>query len=208
MPDAPPDPRPDTDFQPDAKLLCYLAKDVLVQDTFVSGIGLVGRVHVGGKDMLCKARRVGLWDDGLEHELVTLQKLQKAREEIGVTVRVPSLHGYVQHTQSGAVIGLLREWIPSGLYGKTLRDVNMSMVPLNIRQKWANQIRQTVADLHSIGIVWGGGKPSNIIVDQSDNVELIDFAGGWSQGWVDKELAETVEGDDQAVARIIEFLNV
>ncbi|PMB67050.1 hypothetical protein BM221_006712 [Beauveria bassiana] len=60
----------------------------------------------------------------------------------------------------------------------------MAAVPLNARQK---QI--------SIGFIWGDGKPSNIIVNENDDIELIDFAGGSSLGWVDEPLAETVEGD-------------
>ncbi|OAA34125.1 Protein kinase-like domain protein [Metarhizium rileyi] len=129
-----------------------------------------------------------------------------ARTEI--TIRAPSLHGYVVHAHSGAVIGLLRHWVPPSSYGKSLRDINVSAVPLNIRHKWADQVRQTVANLHSIGIIGGDAKPSNIIVNKSDNIELIDFAGGWSQGWVDEPLAETMEGDDQAVGRIVQFLGI
>lgn len=34
--------------------------------------------------------------------------------------------------------------------------------------------------LHEFGIIWGDGKPSNVIVDQSGDAWLIDFAGGWS----------------------------
>lgn len=208
LPDAPPEPRLDTAFQPDDQLFCYSAKDLVVQDVFVEGNGIVGRVYVAGRDMLCKARRVGLWDSGLERELTTLQNIQATVANTGLAIRVPRLHGYVTHADSGAVIGLLREWIPSSFHGKTLRDVNVSLVPLNIRQKWADQIRQTMVNLHSIGIVWGDGKPSNIIINQSEDIELIDFAGGWSQGWVDEQLAETIEGDVQALGRIEQFLGV
>ncbi len=206
--DVPPEPQPSTAFQPDDQLPCYSASNVLVQDILVRGNGIVGRVQVGGRDVLCKARRVGLSDPGLEQELATLQKLGQATVRTDVPIRVPSLHGYITHADSGAVIGLLREWVPSGSYGQTLRDVNVPAVPLAIRQKWADQMRQTVARLHSIGIVWGDGKPSNVIVDQRDDIQLIDFAGGWSRGWVDEQLAGTAEGDDQAVRRIMQLLGV
>jgi tRNA A-37 threonylcarbamoyl transferase component Bud32 len=76
------------------------------------------------------------------------------------------------------------------------------------RQKWASQIRETVDQLHEMGVIWGDGKTSNIIVDEEDDAWLIDFAGGFTQGWVDEELADTVEGDEQAVRKIIEFLSV
>ncbi|KGQ04905.1 hypothetical protein BBAD15_g9841 [Beauveria bassiana D1-5] len=208
LPDTPPEPRLDTIFQPDHQLSCYSSEDILVQYIFVSGSGIVVRVHVDGRDLLCKASRAGLWDSGLEQELVALQSIQGAIARTGVTIRAPCLYAYVIHAHSKAIIGLLRQWVPSSSRGKTLRDINMAAVPLNNRLKWADQVRQTVANLHSIGVIWGDGKPSNIIVNENDDIELIDFAGGWSPGWVDKPLAETVEGDDQAVGRIVRFLGV
>jgi len=47
-----------------------------------------------------------------------------------------------------------------------------------------------------MGVIWGDGKTSNVIVAEADDAWLIDFAGGFAQGWVDKELADTVEGDE------------
>ena len=52
------------------------------------------------------------------------------------------------------------------------------------------------------------GKASNIVIDKEQNAWLIDFGGGWTEGWVDEELADSVEGDNQAVVRISEFLGV
>lgn len=74
------------------------------------------------------------------------------------------------------------------------------------RQKWASQIRDTVEQMHQIGVVWGDGKASNVIIDEEENAWLIDFGGGWTDGWVDEELADSVEGDNQAVSRIMNFL--
>jgi hypothetical protein len=36
----------------------------------------------------------------------------------------------------------------------------------------------------------------------------IDLGGSWTEGWVDAELSETKEGDEQALKRILEFLAV
>ncbi|KJK73557.1 hypothetical protein H634G_11193 [Metarhizium anisopliae BRIP 53293] len=124
------------------------------------------------------------------------------------TIRVPRLRGYVKHAYSGAIIGLLRDWVPSGSHGNTLRDIDVCAVSPDLRRRWAAQIRQTVSRLHAIGVIWGDGKASNVIVDKNDDVWLIDLAGGWSRGWVDEDLADTVEGDDQAVARIVKFLDL
>lgn len=35
---------------------------------------------------------------------------------------------------------------------------------------------------------------------------LIDFGGGWTDGWVDQDKQGTMEGDDQAVRKIVEAL--
>lgn len=60
--------------------------------------------------------------------------------------------------------------------------------------------------LHKIGVAWGDAKPSNIVIDLNGDAWLINFGGGWSEGWVDEKLQGTAEGDQQAVERIIEAL--
>lgn len=79
-------------------------------------------------------------------------------------------------------------------------------MPLSLRRKWAAQIEDTVKELHCLGIIWGDAKPGNIVIDECDDAWLIDFGGGFTQPWVDSELAESVEGDLQAVGRIRERL--
>lgn len=52
------------------------------------------------------------------------------------------------------------------------------------------------------------GKARNVIVDDEDAAWLIDFGGGFTEGWVSEELAGTVEGDEEAVKKIVDFLGV
>jgi tRNA A-37 threonylcarbamoyl transferase component Bud32 len=87
-----------------------------------------------------------------------------------------------------------------------LKDIKPYEVVKERRQKWITQIRETVDELHKIGVIWGDGKPSNVIIDVQDDAWLIDFGGGWTEGWVDEAVAETVDGDWQAVDNIIKFL--
>lgn len=42
----------------------------------------------------------------------------------------------------------------------------------------------------------------------TDDAWLIDFGGGWTEGWISQELAGTVEGDELAVKKIFEFLRI
>lgn len=195
-------------FCPDGRVPRYSSKDVVVQDILVSGAGIVSRVHVDGKDMLCKARKEGLQNSGLEQELTSMQKIWSNESRPAIIIKVPPLLGYITHADHGHIIGFLRSWVPSSHHGESLRHVNVSTVSLDVRQKWAEQIRQAVKRLHDIGVIWGDGKASNVIVDPSDNTWLIDFAGGWSSGWVNEELAGTAAGDDQAVENIFKFLKI
>ncbi len=49
--------------------------------------------------------------------------------------------------------------------------------------------------MHSKGLIWGDGKASNIIMDEEDDAWLIDFGGGFTEGWIDAPLENSVEGD-------------
>lgn len=76
------------------------------------------------------------------------------------------------------------------------------------KKKWAAQIRETVERLHEIGVIWGDGKPHNVLVhEETGDVWIIDFGGGYTQGWVDEEFKESVQGDEQAVERIMKYLD-
>lgn len=66
--------------------------------------------------------------------------------------------------------------------------------PLEIRQRWMQQIEGTLSKLHSKRIVWGDVKSENVLIDGEWNAWVTDFGGGYTVGWVERELAETVEG--------------
>ncbi|KAK4223136.1 kinase domain-containing protein [Podospora fimiseda] len=190
------------DFQIDAELPQYPSNEIQVLESLVSG-GTVCRVMVNGKEMLCKAQTMGLLHQNLERELSALQKIKASTKPI----RIPRLIGYVKNAENGHVVGLLREWISTGDRGGRLSDV-CSNADKERREKWAVQIRETVDQLHKMGLVWGDAKATNIIVDNNDDAWLIDLGGGWTLGWVDMELAETEEGDNQAVKAIYKLLGV
>jgi len=45
------------------------------------------------------------------------------------------------------------------------------------------QIRETVDSLHDVGVIWGDGKPDNILIhDKIDDAWVIDFGGGYTKG--------------------------
>ncbi|KAI1357639.1 hypothetical protein F5Y08DRAFT_323866 [Xylaria arbuscula] len=166
------------------------------------GAHLVGRISVDGNEMLCKAWGTGDVSRNMEQEVSRLYRIRKASLQGHNLMHIPSLLGYVEHSEADCVIGLLREWIP----GTPLKDISISTTPESKRQKWASQISSTVHQLHKLGLVWGDGKPHNIIIDEKEDAWLIDFGGGWTNKWVPEELADTPEGDEHALKKILEYL--
>ena len=90
---------------------------------------------------------------------------------------------------------------------RTLLSALLPDTPVPLRQRWASQIRETLAELHKAGIVWGDAKAENVLIDRENNAWVTDFGGGYTVGWVDAEKAGTVEGDLQGLERILNLLN-
>ena len=65
----------------------------------------------------------------------------------------------------------------------------------------------TLQYLHAQHIIRGGGKLDHVVIDSHKDAYIVDFGGGYTQGWVDKELADTVEGDLQALGSITKYLS-
>lgn len=183
----------------------YSSQQITVIETFVGGVGyLVSRVLVNEKEILCKTEGQGLRYSGVERELESMQKIREACLHDHTPMRVPVLLGYVVHPEAGCVIGFLREWVP----GSLLRSIGIPSTPEKRRQVWARQISETVHQLHDIGVIWGDGKAGNVIVDNEDDAWLIDFGGGFSEGWVPEALTGTVEGDEEAVKKLVDILGI
>lgn len=71
------------------------------------------------------------------------------------------------------------------------------------------EIQETVELLHEIGVIWGDGKAANVLIHRdTDDAWIVDFGGGWTEGWVDERLSRTVQGDEVAVKKTIEYLQV
>ncbi|TVY51672.1 hypothetical protein LCER1_G008745 [Lachnellula cervina] len=173
----------------------------------IQGEGEITRVLVDGLERCCKSAEPFNWA-AVAREADCLWKI--ARSKHALSIRVPKLTGLVTSADNGRTIGILEEYIPTDLKDlSTLRDVDVATINLSRRKKWASQIREMVHLMHEIGVVWGDGKPRNVLIHKdTDNAWLIDFGGGWTDGWVDEELRETRQGDEQAVGRILEFLGV
>lgn len=162
------------------------------------------KVLVDGQERCCK-----IADDrtreAVEREFVSLKRISDA--ELTSSIRVPKLLGLVR-SKSNDVVGILEEYIQPGPEASNLQQFNIETVAKSRRRKWASQIQQSILMLHGLGVVWGDGKAENVLIDINDNAWIVDFGGSWTDGWIQKELAGTTQGDKQALKKIIQFLHI
>jgi serine/threonine protein kinase len=76
------------------------------------------------------------------------------------------------------------------------------------RRQWYNQVSTAIRQFHAHNWAYGDTKPENILIDENRRAWLIDFEGGYTPGWVDPKLKNTVEGDLQGLDRLREFLGL
>ncbi|OAA50880.1 Protein kinase-like domain protein [Beauveria brongniartii RCEF 3172] len=203
-------PRVDEAFKPDPRFPIYSAAGLQVLREAKGGGNPVCKVRAigNGEIMMSKTPQNGLGCDELKREMAALVTIRDTEDRVKIKIATPRLLGYVAHAETGVIIGFLREWVESSRLGATLDSIYMGNIDLDTRQKWADQIEETMSDLHDIGLFWGDCKPANIIVDEKQKLWLIDLGGSFTQLWVDKELTGTLEGDNQGLLNIQKFLGV
>jgi len=139
-------------------------------------------------------------DELAQREVETYERIAGA--ELGPGVRTSRLFGVVRNERQ-QLVGLL-------LYRIEEADILTFAVgpdtPDDLKERWARQIRETIAGLHQAGITWGDAKPDNILIDTHGDAWVIDFGGGRTEGWVDSGKSGSVEGDLQGLGRILEFI--
>jgi serine/threonine protein kinase len=140
----------------------------------------------------------------IDRELQCLHRISIADPD--PSLLVPKVCGLVGSGEN--ILGFLTTYIPPNPEAARVDLFDMDNVPLARREKWANQITGTLERIHRIGVIWGDASPANILIDESDNAWLVDFGGSWTAGWVDPELAGTMQGDLQGLAKILGFLDI
>lgn len=142
---------------------------------------------------------------------ITLEKeleahLQVLKSNMVLEARVVRLLGVVA-AEDARVAGLLLTYVDCRRENDGILDgIYLLRTSIPLRERWVSQIKEAVHQLHEGGVVWGDAKADNVLIDKKNDAWLIDFGGGYTEGWVDKEKTGTKEGDLQGVERIVEYL--
>lgn len=114
-------------------------------------------------------------------------------------INVPELFGVVVLEDGVSVIGMLLDWMPFGartLWRNEFRQME------DMHAKWEGQAYDIVGKLHAVDIVWGDVNPGNMVIDFDFNLWIVDFGGGFIDGFVDRRLAGTKQGDLEGIKGI------
>lgn len=156
-----------------------------------------------GKEYFLKTVDRGRLQPMNKRELQVMKRIES--EGLHHEMRVPLLRGLVQFSKSTNtsqkedLMGFLLDPIQKPVPLTNMLD---SDVPEEKRLKWAEESARMVDLLHQHGIIWGDAKGDNFMVDKNDDLWIIDFGGSYTEGWVDEELKETEEGDEQGIERL------
>jgi hypothetical protein len=134
-------------------------------------------------------------------------KIMKDIEKLNLhkEMRVPQVQGLVSFSNSKTdIMGFLQTHIEGA---EPLTHLLDSDVPRSKRDGWATESERMVKLLHEHNLVWGDAKADNFMVDKDDKLWIIDFGGSYTEGWIDPELNETVEGDDMGTRKIVNALH-
>jgi hypothetical protein len=181
----------------------YRAADiyVMLDDDAVALLPNPRKVYIEQKES-CFFKQILPGDVGMTlTELATYTKINAA--EFGDDVRISRLLGIVEDEHTSRIMGLLLSYIDCE---NTTLSCAARAVDSVLHEKWLGQIVHSLKELHARGIVWGDAKPSNVLIDVHDDAYLVDFGGGYTRGWVDRELMNTKEGDSQGLGRIAAYL--
>lgn len=122
--------------------------------------------------------------------------------DLGPNIRTSRLYGIIAD-DNNPLIGLLLHYLD---IEDTLEFAIEPSTPAALKHQWSSQITDTLTRLHRAGVVWGDAKPDNILIDKHSNAWIVDFEGGYTESWVDRDKAGTVEGDLQGLANIVKFI--
>ncbi|KAK1531108.1 protein kinase domain-containing protein [Colletotrichum paranaense] len=166
-------------------------KDI-VFDSHMSGF--VYKVSVGGEVLIKKEIPGPDTIDEFLYEINALNRLRYSRNII-------RFYGVVVDDEDEHVKGLLISYAVHGALIDVIYDNKQDSelgLPWPIREKWARQIVQGLADIHESGFVQGDFTLSNIVIDDDDDAKIIDInRRGCPVGWEPPEATPLIESNQR-----------
>lgn len=135
-------------------------------------------------------------EKSMTNELLVHKKVHDAK--LGSDVRMSRLQGIVHLEDEDVTLGLLLSFVDHE-DGMTLESALYDDPPRELRERWAKQVGHTVEAVHKAGATWGDAKADNVLIDKNSNAWVVDFEGGYTEGWVDKDKAGAKERDLQGL---------
>ena len=195
--------RPNSFHNEDFKLPIYKPSEIKILATLKNDT--VFKALVCGSTVCIKVIGYQNSTKSIQREIGLLRRISEA--QIDLRLRTPTLLGLVScEENSNLVLGLVMNYIEPGMLMSDLFNLNLESIPQTQRDIWARQIGNDLNRLHEQGLVWGDAKAGNVIFDKECNPWIIDFGGGYTDGWVDEELVDSVTGDLQGLRKIIDFM--
>lgn len=132
-----------------------------------------------------------------------------SQENLSPTLRFPQLEAIVLDDRNGDCInGLILSAIyPNhGTIADHINGAEGRSLSVTSCERWCHDVENMIHVLHNRDFIWGDVSPNNMIIDEDENVWIIDFGGGYTEGWVEPEDRETKKGDLQGLKRLREYL--
>ncbi|ROT38638.1 kinase-like protein, partial [Sodiomyces alkalinus F11] len=162
-------------------------RDILF-DSHMSGF--VYKVNVGGLVLVKKEIPGPETVDEFLYEINALSRLRYSRSVI-------RFYGVVVDDQDEYIKGLLISYADQGALIDVLYDNRQDSelgTPWPIRERWARQIVEGLADIHESGFVQGDFTLSNIVIDDKGDAKIIDInRRGCPVGWEPPEATAVIE---------------
>lgn len=119
------------------------------------GTEYIAEVSINRQDMCCKML-TPINSKAVQREYECLKEIGNSKH--ASSIRAPKLMGFVvSDDDDDEVSGILEEYIP--------HTITLGGIHSERRKTWAEQIRCNIELLHEIGVVWGDGKPHNMLVN-------------------------------------------
>jgi hypothetical protein len=139
-------------------------------------------------------------------ELQTHQRIKNA-QKLPTGLRVTHIQGLVE-ANDGSIVGTLLNLIDIK-HDLTAAEAPNTETTLADRKKWLREVQYIVSKLHHVGIYWGHVQPANVVVDKNKNAWVVDFAGGYTEGFgVNEKNYNTERGDLEGVENLARYMGI